>query len=827
MVCVAVADVAADSGGGADDPPGNALNPHTPLPGGQIDELGYSLFSTVAFSPSGILYPLVYQYPWLHPEPAPGPEDETTPEWHFGGLIEAGFLADFGTTDAAGFREFADFDDGPLVNRFALVAEHARRGDRVELIGAGPGRDDQYFALDYRRPGTFEINAWYNRIPHVFSTNARVLWDGAGSGTLTLPDGLEPGASTPQQVRAALLSRGESTLKLDRKRVGLAGTLLALDNLNAFFKASSEWRNGERPFGGTFDYPTLGQVTETVEPIDYLTHEVDAGMHYTGRRIQANLTWSSSFFINDTDALVWENPGLSILQPDFVAPRGRTALAPDNRFHQIQADLAIALPVMHGRWTSTLAYNCKTQDDDLLPPTISTGVGNNAGVPVNFDLWNTPGALSRTSADAKIRTALLQSEVSLLPTRRLRTSLKLRALDEDNDTHFETFNPQTGEYGRIPLDGGLLFDDGIFQPGRPGELLRIANVPYETDELEITADADYRLTRSTRLAATLSYDRTDHAHRQRSTTRDKRVRLQLSDRAGPWASLRLAVETARRDGDDYQIDPQAPFLSASLAGFVPRFEDGTRPRELADLREFDLASRDQRVADGQLRFNPGTLSDLAISGRWVHDDFDAGFGLREQTRLSTNAEWNYQFHERGNAYVYYSFQAHDREAANINDAGPSAPDPFAGGEVFPLANLWRQNLDETNHGAGLGLTRQWKQFLFEIDYTFGYARAEQALRFNSGGALSSGIGLDAAGDSLPDSVFERHLLRASLRFPINRHVGAQLLYRLESEDIEDPNFAGLDDPLVDNQLFLLAVPEDFTAHLVGVLLEFRFGGTDE
>jgi len=827
MIGAAASGAAADSVLVGGVRTGNALNPYGPLPGGDIDPLGYSLFfSPQAFSPSGILYPLVLDHPELHPKPE---ADEATPDWLFGGVVEAGFIADSGTTDTASFREFADFGDGPLVDRFALAAEHTRRGDRVEFVGAGPGRDDQYFVLDYRRPGRFEINAWYNQIPHVFSTSARVLWDGLGSGMLTLPDGLEPGASSPEQVRQTLASGGERVLDLERKRGGLSGTLISLDTLELFVNAATERRNGARPFGGAFDYPTLGQFTETIEPIDYFTHEIDAGARYTGRNVQANLTWSSSFFINDTDTLIWENPGLSVLQPDFVAPRGRAALAPDNRFHQIQADLAIALPFMQGRWTSTLAYNRKRQDDDLLPPTISTGTGTgaNAGTAVNFDLWNTTRALSRTRADARIQTALVQSEALLQPTRRLRATLGFRALVEDNDTRFDLFNPLAGQYGRIPLDGGLLFDDGIFQPGQPGELLRIANIPHETDELEITAEANYRFARSTRLAAMFAYDERDHAHRQRTTTRDKRLRLQISDRAGPWASLRVAAEAARRSGDEYQVDPQAPFLSARLDGFVPLFEDGAQPRELADLRVFDLASRDQWVADWQLRFNPGALSDLSISGRWVDDDFDADFGLREQSRLSANTEWNYQFHKRGSAFVYYSFQSHDRTAANINEAGLVAPDPFASGAVFVLQNLWRQNLDEINHAAGLGLTRQWRRLRFDIDYTFGYARAEQAFGFNSEGALSGGLSAEAAGNSLPDSVFERHLLRANVRFPINRHLAGRLLYRLESEDIDDPNFVGLDAPLVDDQLFLLAAPEDFTAHLIGVLLEINFGGADE
>ena len=808
----------ATSAAGQADKPGNGLYPATPLPGGQVDERGYQLYSRLSFSPSGIQYPLVIERDYLERETGSGEEQ---PGWVIGGLLELGWLLNAGTTDTASFREFADFSQAPMVGRFAFRAMAPDSGERVSLIGASPGRDDQYFQLEYRRPGNFRIGAWYNQIPHVFSTNAQVLWEGAGSGQLTLPDDLVPGENSPEQVRNALRARPESTLKLERRRAGLFGAIQAAEHLELFFNAGTERRDGERPFGGTFAYPTLGQVAETIEPIDYVTHEIEAGLRFSSKRLHANLAYNGSFFINDTDSLVWENPGLSLFQPPFVVERGRTALPPDNRFHQVKTDIAIVLPVMRGRWTTSLAYNRKRQDDDLLPPTISSGVASLNGTPVDLDLWNTVAALSRTSAGARIRTALVQSEISLQPASRLRTAFEFRLVDERNDTDFPSFNPITGEFGRIPVDGGIVFDDGIFQPGVPGELIRIRNQPHATDELRFQAKADYRLTGRTTIAATASLHEKQFSHRQRDETTDRRIRLQVTDRSGPWASFRAAGEFARRSGDEYDPKPLAGFLSSALDGFVPLFSAGRQPLELADHREFDLASRDQWLADWQLRFRPGERSDIALSGRFVHDDFDAGFGAEAQSRLSANVEWSYRFARDGSAYVYYSFQDHHRDARGINDAGARAADGSAGGPVFPLANRWRQNLDETNHAAGLGLTHQWGRFLFEADYTFGYARTRRGFEFASSAALAGATVPDDAGDDLPGQRFEHHLFNASVRFPLRRRIGARLFYRLESEHVADPAFAGLDDPILDNQLFLLATPEDFTAHVFGIFVEIE------
>ncbi len=826
VLLIAAGAASADSGIGFDNYLSNALTNESPPLAGSIDPDGYSIISWSAFSPSGIMYPLVidYQYLPLNDEPAtaakpPTDNFELNPGWSFGGAFAIGYLANFGTTDTASFREFTDWSEAPVLSGFKIQGLNLQSGEHLSFSGGSIGRNDQFFRLNYGRYGDYDINAWFNQIPHTFSSNARVLWNGAGTGQLTLPGGLEPGASSAQAIRDILFNNEQSTLKLERKRGGLAITATPWKNIELFFNSNTEWRDGTRPFGGTFNYPTLGQVSETVEPINYVTQELDLGFRYAGATYQANFIYNGSLFFNDTETLVWENPGLSLFQPDFTPEQGRFALAPDNQFHQLKLDFAALLPFLGGRWTTSIAYNRKTQDQQLLPPTISTGIGNNTGIPVNFDLWNTTAALSQTSADARIQTMFAQAELSLQPSSQLRTTLEFRYLDEDNDTDYTAFNPLTGEFGYIPEDGGFLFNDGIFQPGRAGDLLRFRSVPFAKDEISVRLNADYRLASSMKLGLSYEHLEEDHDHRERGELRDDRVRLQFTDRSGPWASLRAAAEYARRSGDDYDLNPFSQFLSSNLPGFVPLFGNSTAPRELADLQVFDLSSRNQLVADLQLRFTIGLRSDLAFSANYQRDDFNAEFGLRETEQISANAEWNYQFDDNGNSFLYYSYQSHDRNAANINDIGPAGTDPTAGGDVFPLENAWRQALNESHHAAGIGFTRQWNKLLLEADYSFGYSSSRLGFSFNSAGALTAGVDINATGTGFPNQTFEQHLVRLSLRYPITDKVAARVFYHLESEDINDFHFDGLTDPVVDNQLFLLAVPEDFTAHVVGIFVE--------
>jgi MtrB/PioB family decaheme-associated outer membrane protein len=813
--------VSADSEIGTDSHISNELNVGLAPLGQTVDPLGYSLFSEAAISPSGILYPLLFDPSALYPNDDIEGEDQTG--WRFGGAIEFGYLFNFGTTDTASFREFADWDEDPILSRLDIRGYNAQTAEHLNFYGGSIGRDDQYLRLNYGRYGAFEIDAWFNQIPHTFTTNAQVLWDGVGSGNLTLPDGITPGASTAEEVRAVLAERGESTLKLERDRLGFAISTTPWQRVELFVSGLTEWRDGARPFGGTFNYPTLGQSTETVEPINYITHEVDLGFRYLGQTYQANVVYNGSFFFNDTETLVWENPGLSAFVPEFVPERGRYALAPDNRFHQFKGDFSANLPFLNGRWTSTVAYNRKVQDQALLPPTISTGIGNNTGFPIDFDQFNTVEALSQRTSDARIETYFFQGELSLQPTRKLRTTAEFRYVGEDNHTDYTAFNPLTGQFGYISEDGGNIFDDGIYNPSQAGDATRFRNAPYEKDERQLKLKADYRLASRMKLALSYEHLEKDYAFREREDVEDDRFRLQFTDRSGPWASLRVAAEYARRSGDDYILNPLAPLLTSSLEGYVPFFPDGGNPpQELADLRVFDLSSRDQYVGDVQLRFNPNLRSDLGFNVRYERDEFDADFGLQDSERLNASAEYNYQFAKDGSAFVYYSYQNHDRAARNINDAGAFGDDPNAGGVVFPLDNAWRETLNEHNHSAGIGVTKQWRQFLFEADYVFSYARSRVAFDFNSPGALAVPVQPEDAGNNLPLQTYEQHLLRASVRYPITENIATRIFYRLESIQIDDFHYEGLTDPVVDNQLFLLAIPEDFTAHIFGVFMELSF-----
>ena len=373
---------AADSQIGFCPGPGNELHPTGVSGWWPPDESGISLFVQNPRSPTGLLYPI--------PKKVDEPR-QTEGGWLYHAFVEMGYLGNTGDVDVGKFNEYGDFDSGLLVSDFSLTAERPTDALYVNALAGSVGRDDQYYRFEAGRHGDFRVRGYFNSIPHQFTSRAKSIWDGLGSGDLTLRGGLAPGNSTSEQVGALLAQSEDTTLELKREKLGVAITAKLLQAMEVYANLSTEWRDGSRAFGGTFFYPNFGQSMETIEPLDYLTHDIALGIRFRAANYQFNLAYTGSFFRNDIETLTFENPGLSEFDIGFKPERGRFALSPDNDYHRLGGDFATILPWWQGRLTASAGYSEMRQDEDLLPHVVDDGLGANG-----FDLtpWSTTAGLS-------------------------------------------------------------------------------------------------------------------------------------------------------------------------------------------------------------------------------------------------------------------------------------------------------------------------------------------------------------------------------------------------------------------------------------------------
>src|SRR5438105_533170 len=333
-------------------------------------------------------------------------QSKSDPDLWSTGWIEGGLLGSFGlngtNTKAAAFQEYGDWSNGPLGTSLGFLMENRETAWFMSGLAENVGRDDQYYQLKTGRYGEYYIALSFDSIPHVYSTQARSLWNGVGTGDLTLRNGLVPGASTPAQVDAALAAAPNMELQVTRQKAALSVTYAPWQTIEAYIQIANEWRDGTQPISATFGYPFENGATQIIEPIHYRTLDVTTALRYKEDDLQANLTYTGSFFRNSDESLIWQNPGLAqVPAGSYIPTEGLLSLPPSNAYNSLKGDLtALISPDL--RFSGSLSYSLMRQNQALLPPTIDSGIIPVAGGPINLADWNTTAALSRLTADAAI-----------------------------------------------------------------------------------------------------------------------------------------------------------------------------------------------------------------------------------------------------------------------------------------------------------------------------------------------------------------------------------------------------------------------------------------
>jgi MtrB/PioB family decaheme-associated outer membrane protein len=739
------------------------------------DERGLSLFNAApARGPSGFLY----EWPY---EPRPRL------------ALEAGALGRDGSAPRiVGYR---DYREGLFLNHVLLSA------GRFELDAARVGRRDQSYRAAFGA-GIFGARLFYDEIPTLITDQARTVFRAAGSGNLTLVPGLVPGNNTAAQLNAALSRAQPFELGLRRRSGGLEFEAAPSERWRVFARYALERKDGTRPSGGASSYPGA-PLAELIEPIDYKTHQLAGGVQWVGERLQANLEYTGSVFRNGIDTLTWEN-ALLVGDP-AVMQRGRIDLYPGNESHHAKLDFAALLP-LRARLTGGVALGRMTQNDALVPPVVNSGM---VGI-IDLAQWDTAAALSQRTANARIDTQLAHAGLGLAPFAGLSLQAKWRRYDEDNRTSYSAFNPQSGESGYLGNDGALIntVPNNIFR-------VQLRSMPFECARTNRSLEGDYQLLRRT--SFTLGYERAAQAcrHRERQSTDEGRWRASLSNRAIPWATLRLSYEQAKRTGDDYNHEPNAAYYANSAFLDIPA--------TLAQLRKHDLADREQRIARARVNFLLGDAMDLALSGRYEDNEYGAHYGRLAKRVQAFNVEWNWQARPRVSAYAHYGFERLRQRMALISDdvAGYFSGDPNAGGAVYPLANRWEDESRDDAHLVGLGLRYGLGAVTLEGGYTYLYSPYRSSYAFASPGALVGGApAAAAAGDAMPVITFRQHALETSLRYKVSRNAALRLYLRYERARFDDWHYDALPYVLGSEAVFLGAGPRDYSVSLAGLFFQY-------
>jgi MtrB/PioB family decaheme-associated outer membrane protein len=323
----------------------------------------------------------------------------------FSGEVEGG--VGYVSEDSYKFGEYNGLqDDGAFLIGNATARYRDENTGYLDLRLRDPALDTRSLDIDGGRQGSYRLFLDYNEIPHYISDSARTPYGGSGKENLRLPSDWDK-AGTTAGMTDLDASLQDADLKTKRKRLGVGVSIIPARKWETAVKVQHEVKDGQMATAGSFFF----DAAQLVEPIDYVTDQVEVSATYTTRKWQSRLAYYGSFFNNHKDSLTWDNA--------YNGPeRGQLALAPDNHFNQILLSSGYQLSE-RTRISGDIALGRMEQNEDLLPATI-----------------NDPGlvALPESSAHAKVDTVTANLKVDTRVNDKLRLNASWRYNDRDNKT---------------------------------------------------------------------------------------------------------------------------------------------------------------------------------------------------------------------------------------------------------------------------------------------------------------------------------------------------------------------------------------------------------
>jgi hypothetical protein len=389
----------ADSAVGVDMANGNTLNPpgRSPVP----RPVSSDTMDTIRRSPSGQLYG--------QPIDLDIDEVQTTQGgWQYTGGIEAGAIGGDASTKNALFRKYKDLKNSAYLNYFEVEADRPGTANYMSAFGGGTGQSDQFYGLQFGRYNDWRLKLFYNETIHVFSDNWKSLYDGEGSGNLTLPAAKLPapmavtagnptvgavvactpaapcwkygsetysnatavaaingmigqpnGASaigvanqsgtgatgaTQSNISSAIKARLDELPETELSLVRKKGGARLDMTFTDYWKGYASYTLEERKGARPFAMNEANFSTEIAEPIDYATHELLAGLQYADSLTQANLRASYSLFHNNVSTLNVQYPMLGAATANGAMQTATYDLYPDNSALNVKGEFARSLP---------------------------------------------------------------------------------------------------------------------------------------------------------------------------------------------------------------------------------------------------------------------------------------------------------------------------------------------------------------------------------------------------------------------------------------------------------------------------------------------------
>jgi MtrB/PioB family decaheme-associated outer membrane protein len=449
------------------------------------------------------------------------------------------------------FEEYRDMRAGPLLEHLLLKYTPADSFGVYSISARKLFYRDQSMWLQARRPGNYDFQVRWDRIPHTYSTTARSpgIEDNPGFNTLPAPrpDSLawrnspyiSPVRSQwdPVKVSLGLTPTDKLDLKGEYLRIGKSGGL----PMSLSYSGSS------------------GPQREFVAPIDQTTNDFRFSPGYASgerkengalsfiRSYQVMATYGYSKFHNAIKSTMVDNPQLSVSSFTNGTSSARASLAPDNAAQTLSVTGAVMFPV-RTRVMGTASSSWMSQNDPFLPQASNDSLNRDP----NYGLLTLP----RTSLDGKVKTSVANFSATSNPMNNLRLAARYRSYKRDYQT------------AQFHIKAMAISDRSV----NLGDSLYSEADPFTKANTDLSAN--YQLIPALSLTGGYGWENwsRDAEVRNVGETKEKGPRVSLDYNGLDWLSLHTSYSTAERRGSAYT----------------------KAATELIDFRRFDLADRDRK-----------------------------------------------------------------------------------------------------------------------------------------------------------------------------------------------------------------------------------------
>jgi len=836
----------ADSGVGVDTWRGNTLDPTGGKALEPCDEDGTSWLSPVEHrSPTGNLY----DCPW---EP---PLVRALTDWVYYGVVELGYV-NTGNDRFASYNRYSDWKANQGVGSLDVHFERPSDGSYAEVRGSRIDDDDQYYQAVYGQAGAYKVQAFVRDMPNILSTDAKPIWNGVGSNALTLPPSLTPGESSSAQVAAVSAATPVQTLGVNRKKEGIDLSGYLTPHWTGYFDITHERRGGDRPYGGPFgeDWsPNVGAILETVKPIDDATINLNTGARYAGALWRADFGYSGSYYRDEYLSYSFQQPFNipSFSTPGAIVPPlaiGQMSTEPNNNYHNLHATLTRMTP-MNGEASFTVSEVLMTQRDTLIPPTNCQGyLGYGTPSPGSMQLgpqnvgpqnpalvpcsqWNTPAALSQSSADVNMHNTLAQMTLVLRPRSDLDVNGGLKFYRQTYLNDYLAYNPSNGDYGYIAENGAYLheygfplaFIDGSFPASAAGNFENDRVRPYILSMDDVTAygGVTWKISERDRFGLVYTHDDYRPTSRERDHVDDDSIKLTWVDKTLQWLTFRANYTFLLQTGSLYDNDAYQYAFLAAVPGFTQAYPSFVAPpATVSQLRVYDIANRSENKVDLMATIAPRDDLTISASFRGDWNTYPAQLGRQgyntHAAQLST--DWAPAPNESFSAYIGYDDSTLHQSAVA---SGSGAFCTNLGCPYYPTSNQWWSTDHERNYSAGVTARRRIDRTTFDLAWSYIYSRGTIDYSAASAGAFEYPDEFSPTG-SFPAMTYRVDSVTAGATIQLSERASLRIYDKYERGSIADWQYNGFSQGLVTgNTLYTDGGPQGYSENLVGVLVRVK------